>query len=130
MDVDPAATAAAILAGKALLDGLGKEAGHGVWQGASRLAAAIRNRLTREADGLALLERVQSSEAAPADVDRLADLLRAESRRDPDFAAALQAVVSNVASEPEGARFLTVVRDRARVGKIVTIERVDGDVRF
>jgi hypothetical protein len=130
MDVDAAAAAAAILAGKALLDGLGKETGHGVWLGASRLAAAIRSRLSREPDGLALLERVQSSEAAPADLDRLADLLRLESERAPDFAAALQAVVSDIASEPEGARFLTMVRDRARVGKIVTIERVDGDVRF
>jgi hypothetical protein len=123
------AAAVALLAGNAM-EGLGGEVGRSAWTGLGRLLGLVRRKLTREPTGMAALGRLESGQIEPADLVVLVELLRFHAERDRQFATALRELVSEASADPAGARFLTVVRDDARVGKLVTIERVDGDVTF
>jgi len=122
-----ALTVATLLAQKAA-ESLAGEAGKGLWSGVKELYKAVRDKFTSDPEGEDVLQRVEAKPESEGRTKELAEVLERRMKADKDFAKRLEELVADAETDPQTGQFVTTVRDRARVGKIVNIGRVAGDV--
>ena len=122
-----AAGAAALLASKAG-ESFAAELGKASWERVTHLVQSIRRSLVDEPTGATALAEADADPENDAALGRLAAILAARAEDDSAFAAEMVDLVQAAEQERWGSRI--VVAGQARVGKIVTIGNIDGDVSF
>lgn len=126
---DPTTITAAALVAVACQDLVG-EAAKSTWEGLGRVAGLIRGKLESDSAGRQALSRV---EAEPTDSQRvwdLIDVLDPHVCGDPAFRRALADIIADLSGQPTIGQFITQISGDARVGKLVVIDTVHGDVSF
>ncbi len=127
--MDPLSITAAALVVKALEE-FATEAGKGTWGLLGKLVETVRAKFAGDDPACEALAEVQD---APADTDRAQALARHLDRHaseDDRFRAALADLVGQAERDPAIGRFVTRISGSARVGKVVNIQSVHGDVSF
>jgi hypothetical protein len=121
-------TAAALVA--SAYQAFATEAGKAGWAGLRHVIDLVRGKLSNDGRGQEALAEVETS---PGDVDRvrqLADVLEMHLVNSPDFGRELAALISTAEADPVVGPMVTQVSGNARVGKLVVINTVNGDVSF
>lgn len=106
----------------------GGRIGEAAASGVKNLVALVRRKLTGTAQA-ALAEAVKAPQDA-AKAEALAGPLDAAIKNDDEFRRQLESAVDALRSDPELGQFVTTVSGHARVGKIVNIANVTGNVSF
>jgi hypothetical protein len=128
--MDPIAITAATLVAKWAAEGLVKEATKSAWAGLQKVYVAVRAKFTGDEDSSEVLQRLEQKPSSEARIRELAELLDERVKAEPAFAQELTHLVEEAGKQPESASFLTEVMDNAKVGKIVNIATIHGDVHF
>ena len=126
---DPTTITAGALLAKACQDLIG-EAAKSTWAALGRLVDVVRARIAPESPAQTALSRVEKEPANPQRVMDLIAELDPYVRDDPIFRQELIDVIAELSKEPDIGQFVTQVFDNARVGKLVIIDTVHGDVSF
>jgi hypothetical protein len=127
--MDPVSITVAALLAKTL-DQFAGEAGKGAWSGIGRLVGLIRSHFADDNAAEAALAQVEATPASPEGAENLAQALDRHAAEDPAFREALRAYIREAQQDPATASFVTEISGNAQVGKLVNIDRVDGDVSF
>ncbi|HEY6796014.1 MAG TPA: hypothetical protein VI248_15165 [Kineosporiaceae bacterium] len=111
-------------------ENLGADLGSAAAKALSRFVGGIEERLRRDPAAGSAVERLQQ---APNDAAARQDVERAVERRltdDAEFRHVVEALVTQIRTDPGFSRFAVDIGGNASVGKVVQIERVEGDVSF
>jgi hypothetical protein len=124
-----ALTVATLLAKKAA-ESLSGEAGKEVWGGLRRLYEAVRSKFASDPEGEDVLQRVEAKPDSEGRTKELAEVLENRMEADTEFADHLAGLIAEAEADPQTGRFVTTVRDNAKVGKIVNIGTIIGETKF
>jgi gamma-glutamyl phosphate reductase len=126
---DPITITAASLVAKAAQDVVG-EATKSAWAGLGRLVRLVREKLKSASSGEEALSLVEAEPSDPNHISDLISVLDPLVCGDPEFYQALVALISDLSKHQAIGRFVTEIHDQARVGKVVNIDTIHGDVSF
>ena len=130
MDGTVVAVAAASLLATKVSEGFAGEAGKSAWDAAKKLSALIRSKFAGDSEATTALEDLQAGPPDQARIRAVAEALRDQAERDERFRAELEALVAAAEQDQSRPEALTQIFGNARVGKVVTIGDVHGDVSF
>jgi hypothetical protein len=122
-------TVASLLAWKAA-EGLAEGVGHSAWNHLDRLRRVVLERFHADARGADAVAALEASPADAAQVENVARRLDEYMRDDPGFRELIANEIEHAARHRDLGRFITQVANDAKVGKIVNIGEVHGDVTF
>ncbi|MFB7296563.1 hypothetical protein [Streptomyces rubiginosohelvolus] len=128
MEIDPIAIASASLIAQAFLG----EAGRSAWSGAGRMISSVRNRFSGTQTATATLAVVQQDPNDAQAVDDLALLISSGMQRDMQFRELMESFIEEAIAHgevPRQVRNYTDLRN-AKVGKVVNVDTVNGDLNF
>ncbi|MGH2854441.1 MAG: hypothetical protein ACRDLF_09675 [Solirubrobacteraceae bacterium] len=118
--MDPLSLSVAMLLAKAV-GGAAEETGRAAAGALGRLLATVRGRLAGDELAQAVLAAVERSPADAASTRALAVAIGEHAGADAAFRDELVRLVAEAERDPRTERFVTEVRDHARVGKLVNI---------
>ena len=130
MDPNVVAVAAASLLATKLGEGFAGEAGKSAWGAAKRLFGLVQSKFEDDPEATAALEDLQAEPPDESRIRAVAEALRDQAERDERFRAELEALVAAAEQDQSRPEALTQIFGNARVGKVVTIGDVHGDVSF
>ena len=130
--MDPATLAltAAALVAKQALEAASGEAGKTAWHALGRIAKAIRGWFASDREATETLDRLEAKPESQARTAELAEVLTPRLEADPRLVAELTRLVDQAKADPQTASFVTTVQDNARVGRIISIGQITGDVHL
>ncbi len=110
---------------------IAQKAGDAVWEMATSLYHAIKQKFTRDQDSYAqqTLQRLEEQPTNEARQIALADILNEKIQADPSFAQELKQLVQKTTQTQGVTQFLTQVYDQAQVNKIINIGQL-GTAQF
>jgi hypothetical protein len=129
MPADPVMITAAALVAKGFETAAG-EAGRSAWTGMGRLLGLVRNKLRGDRQGQQALASVETAPANQASVETLAEIIASHATKDHQFREMLRELVVDAEQHPTIGRFVVEVSEQAKIGKLVNIDTVHGDVSF
>ena len=128
--MEPIAIAAATLVAKWAAETVVKEAAKSAWSGLTKIYEAVSKKFSGDDESKEVLNRVEQKPTSEGRVRELAEVIDERIKADPSFAQELARLVQEAGKEPASAGFVTQVMDNAKVGKIVNIDTIHGDVHF
>lgn len=129
MGVEAIALAAAALVAEGALG----EAGRAAWEGMGRMMSLLRSRLSGSPQAELALSAVESDPRDEVAQQMLGDRILAAMSSDGEFRARLEAIVNEAQrSESTAAVVARSVSDYrgARIGKVVNVDTVNGNLNF
>ena len=129
MPADPVMITAAALVAKGF-ETVAGEAGRSAWTGMGRLLGLVRNKLRADPQGQHALASVEADPANQASVQALAEVIASHGTKDQRFHEMLRELVADAGQHPTIGRFVVQVSEQAKIGKLVNIDTVHGDVSF
>ena len=120
--VSAVAIAAVVLASRSGAEELGKEAGHSVWGGLSRLAALVRTKFRGDDHALQALRQAQDDPRDLGAISRLETALAYHSERDQLFAAELQRLTGDARNRQEYQQGSALFANYGWAGKVTVFQ--------
>jgi hypothetical protein len=95
---------------------------------ADEIYRVVRAKLANDPEREDALKRLEARPTSQARLAELAEVLQEQAEADQAFGVQLARLIEDMQDDPTSASFLTTVQGRVRVGNIVNISRVTGDV--